>query len=103
MKTFGKTISDKRKSLGISQKDLAGRIKKDDGDEISAQYLNDIEHDRRNPPSEHMIRQFAGQLDLDADFLCLLAGTFPEDLRERGRGNPEEAREFFAAFRRKVK
>lgn len=102
MKTFGKTISDKRKELGVSQKELARRIKKEDGTEISAQYLNDIEHDRRNPPSEYMIKQFATELQLVSDFLCLLAGTFPEDIRERGKDNPDEAVKFLAAFRRRV-
>jgi hypothetical protein len=36
-----------RKKLGISQKNLADRIKKEDGQSISPQYLNDIERDRR--------------------------------------------------------
>lgn len=102
MKIFGRTISEKRKQLGISQKELATRTKKEDGVEISPQYLNDIEHDRRNPPSEYIIRQFAKELDLDPDLLCLLAGTFPEDLRQRGKQNPREAAEFFSAFRKKV-
>jgi len=43
----------------MSQKELAGKIKKEDGLPISAQYLNDIEHDRRNPPSEFLIAQIA--------------------------------------------
>lgn len=103
MKTFGKTISDARKDLGISQKELASRIKKDDGTEISAQYLNDIEHDRRNPPSEEIIEQFADELKLDKDVLCLIAGTVPKDVQNFSKDNPEKAKDFFKAFRRNLK
>lgn len=103
MKTFGKTVSEARKNLGISQKDLASRIKKEDGTEISAQYLNDIEHDRRNPPSEEMIIQFANKLELDEDVLCLIAGTVPKDVQNLSKENPEKAKEFFRAFRRDLK
>ena len=55
MKTFGTLISEARRAKGLSQKDLAAKVKKEDGQAISAQYLNDIEHDRRNPPSELLI------------------------------------------------
>jgi ribosome-binding protein aMBF1 (putative translation factor) len=44
--TFGQTIADARKRAGLSQKGLAARIKKDDGQSISAQYLHDLERDR---------------------------------------------------------
>ena len=50
MKTFGTIISEARRAAGLSQKELAAKVKKEDGQPISAQYLNDIEHDRRNPP-----------------------------------------------------
>jgi transcriptional regulator with XRE-family HTH domain len=103
MNTFGKTILDARKDLGISQKDLASRIKKEDGNSISAQYLNDIEHDRRNPPSEEMIEQFSEELNLDKDVLCLIAGTLPKDVQKLGKENPEKVKEFFKAFRRDLK
>ena len=55
MKTFGTILSEARKAKGISQKELAAKVRKDDGQAISPQYLNDIEHDRRNPPSEFLI------------------------------------------------
>ena len=103
MKTFGQIIAAKRKELRVSQKDLAAKIKKDDGTYISAQYLNDIEHDRRNPPSEEMIKQIAGELEIDEDYLFLIAGTFPRDMQDLGRDNPEKAKELFRAFRRILK
>jgi transcriptional regulator with XRE-family HTH domain len=104
MQTFGKIISTARKKLGLSQKELASRIKKEDGTPISAQYLNDIEHDRRNPPSESMIVQLAKELKLDKDFLCIAAGTIPRDIQQ-GLINAGQQRavEVVKAFRRNVK
>ena len=60
--TFGQYIADARKRAGLSQKDLAAKLQKEDGDSISPQYLNDIEHDRRNAPSEHLLDQLADLL-----------------------------------------
>src|ERR1700692_3877487 len=80
MKTFGTVLSEARKAKGMSQKELAAKVKKEDGQPISPQYLNDIEHDRRNPPSEFIIGQMAEFLAFDKDMLCLAAGTIPSDL-----------------------
>mgnify|MGYP000844854718 CR=1 FL=1 len=80
-KTLGQTIADARKELKLSQKELAGKIKREDEDgSITPQYLNDIEHDRRVPTS-FLIGKFATVLKLDADYLHFLAGRLPEDLR----------------------
>jgi transcriptional regulator with XRE-family HTH domain len=102
-KTFGTIISEARRALGMSQKDLAAAVKKEDGQPISAQYLNDIEHDRRNPPSEFLIAQIAQVLKLDKDVLCLVAGTIPQDLKTMASTQPEKMEEAFKAFRRAVK
>jgi transcriptional regulator with XRE-family HTH domain len=104
MSTFGKMISGARKVLGISQKTLASRIKKEDGEPISAQYLNDIEHDRRNAPSEFLISQLAKELTLSKDHLCLAAGTIPADVKENvAAAETETVDAAFSAFRRAVK
>jgi transcriptional regulator with XRE-family HTH domain len=104
MITFGKMISHARKALGISQKNLASRIKKEDGASISAQYLNDIEHDRRNAPSEFLISQLAEELGLSKDHLCLAAGTIPADVKENvAAAKTETVDAAFSAFRRAVK
>lgn len=86
----------------MSQKDLASRVKKEDGTAISPQYLNDVERDRRNPPSEHMISQIATALKIDKDVLCLAAGTIPEDVKKLAATHPEQVEEAFRAFRKKV-
>jgi len=103
MKTFGTLISEARRAKHLSQKDLAAKVKKEDGQAISAQYLNDIEHDRRNPPSEFLIAQMAELLGISKDGLLLAAGTIPEELQRIARAKPDEVGEAFKAFRRTVK
>ena len=87
----------------MSQKDLALKVKKEDGQAISAQYLNDIEHARRNPPSEFLIDQIAEATGLSKDLLCLAAGTIPTDLKKIATAQPERMEQAFKAFRRAVK
>jgi transcriptional regulator with XRE-family HTH domain len=104
MTRFGKIISEGRRKLAISQKELASKVKKEDGAPISPQYLNDIEHDRRNPPSEFLIDQFARELRLPKDYLCLVAGTVPsEDLKELVSSDPVIVEDALNAFRRKLR
>jgi transcriptional regulator with XRE-family HTH domain len=102
MKTFGTILSEARKAKGLSQKELATRLKKEDGSPISPQYLNDIEHDRRNPPNEFLISQIAALLDFDRDTLCLAAGTIPNDLVKLAAEQPKEVQEAFQLFRRNL-
>ena len=83
--TFGEAITQARRDKKLSQKQVAAGTLKEDGRAISPQYLNDIEHDRRNPPSENIVRQLADTLDLGLDYLLFLAGRFPSDLLEMPR------------------
>lgn len=102
--TFGQIIAEARKKLGLSQKQLAERIKKEDGEPISPQYLNDIERDRRNPPSEFLITQFAKELKLSNDYLLLAAGTVSTALKEKlSDSDPVEVEKAFQAFRKQIK
>jgi transcriptional regulator with XRE-family HTH domain len=96
--TFGKYIADARKKRSLSQKDLASRILREDGEAISPQYLNDIERNRRQPSSDHLIRQFAQVLGVEADYLHYLAGKFPDEIRRRNLSESEVA-QAFQAFR----
>lgn len=75
---------------------------KQDGRPISPQYLNDIERDRRNSRSDHMIEQFAKLLDVPADVLYHEAGEVPKDLRE-AEADRERVIEAWTAFRRVLK
>jgi len=101
--TFGQAISKARKALGLSQKELAARVmKEEEGGAISPQYLNDIEHDRRSPTSDHLIRQFATLLSVDEGFLFVLAGKIPDEMR-RNAADQQTIVEAFANFRRNLK
>jgi transcriptional regulator with XRE-family HTH domain len=103
-KTFGQLIAAARKAALISQKDLAAAIRKEDGVAISPQYLNDIEHDRRNPPSEFIITQIARELKLSADHLIAAAGIMPSDVqKDLTSGDPDRVDQAFRAFRRELK
>ena len=97
--TFGEAITQARKNRKLSQREVAAGTRKEDGTPISAQYLNDIEHDRRNPPSEFITRQLARMLDIESDYLLFLAGRWPSDLREMS-GDREDVTSAMKAFRR---
>lgn len=100
--SFGRAIADARKKKGLSQKELAALVVKEDGDgPISPQYLNDIEHDRRSPMSDHLIKQFAKVLDKDPGYLFVLAGKLPDDIK-RTRASEEQIVESFTSFRRSL-
>lgn len=100
--SFGGAVSVARKKLGLSQKELATKIFREDEEAISPQYLNDIEHDRRSPSSDRMVHQFAEVLNIDADWLYYLAGKFPADVRDR-KLTPQEVSKAMVAFRRDAK
>ena len=104
MKTFGQIIAEARKALGISQKDLAAKVRKEDGAAISPQYLNDIEHDRRDPPGAFLIVQLAKELKLSKEHLTAAAGRWPADILDKLAGaDPKKVEEAFTAFRKVLK
>lgn len=101
--TFGKYIADSRKKRQMSQKELASQVRREDDDApISPQYLNDIERDRRNPTSDHLIQQFAKVLKIDADYLNYLAGKLPEEIRRKNLSE-DAVKAAFHAFRKPQK
>src|ERR1700681_354586 len=100
--TFGAILGDARRQAGLSQRELAARIVKEDGEPISPQYLNDLERDRRNPPSRHLLKQFAAVLVVPEEYLDFVAGQLPEDLRT-GTYAPDQVQAAFRAFRRTLK
>lgn len=97
--TFGSVVAEARKKLGISQKQLAETILREDGEAISPQYLNDIERDRRSPSSDHMVKEFAKALKIEADYLHYLNGRFPESER-REKLTPLQFEKAMVAFRK---
>jgi transcriptional regulator with XRE-family HTH domain len=73
--SFGAKIAEARKAAGLSQKELAGKIGK------SPQYLNDIEHGKRNPDSEELIESLAKALNMDAAVFYYMARRLPPDIK----------------------
>lgn len=99
--SLGETIADSRKKLGYTQKHLAQCIQKEDGTPITAQYLNDIEHDRRTPSSPVIIEQFAQALQLQPEVLYFQAGAIPHDLQNLSVPT-ERVVAAFQAFRKEL-
>jgi transcriptional regulator with XRE-family HTH domain len=104
MSSLGRLIASARKAQGLSQKELAELVLKEDGAPITPQYLNDIEHDRRNPSSDHIVRQFAKVLKIPADRLFAVAGVLPEDARNMvKKSTPEKVDKALVAFRKAIR
>jgi transcriptional regulator with XRE-family HTH domain len=101
MSSFGRAIASARKNKGLSQKELAAKIIKEDGEAITPQYLNDIEHDRRSPSSDHLVKQFGRVLDLNVTTLYGVIGMLPEQDRKLvQKSTPEQVSNAFVAFRK---
>jgi len=100
--TVGDIIGTGRKRVGLTLKDVAARVLKEDGTPISLSYLNDVEHDRRPAPSPHLLKQLADVLNLSYEYLLFLAGDLPEDLQS-DTYTPEAVEAAFQAFRRTLK
>lgn len=103
--TFGAIVREARLKAGKTQRQLADLVKKEDGNAITPQYLNDIEFDRRTP-SEFVTRQIAKALGLEPDRLMFIGGSLPQDIvREivkRGISD-EQVKEIGQLFRKKTK
>jgi len=105
--SFGTVIASARKDQKLSQKELAQRIIKEDGQSITPQYLNDIEHNRRSPSSDYLVRQFAKILkhsDVTVDLLTALAGVLTEEDRKLvQKADSKQVEDAFYAFRKTLK
>lgn len=103
MLTFGSVIRKSREGRW-TLKELAKQIRKENGEPISLAYLNDIEHDRRQPSSDHLIQQFAAALDLPVEFLYYYARKLPTDVyspqSEIEKSHIKNVVEAFNAFRK---
>lgn len=84
--SFGRRIRRKRRELGLTQRQLAGRL------EIDFTYLSKLENDRGEPPGEKTVRNLAAELHDDTEELLALAGKLPERLRTRAQEDVAFAR-----------
>jgi transcriptional regulator with XRE-family HTH domain len=100
-KTLGELLAERRKELGISQKEMAARIKNRDGKPITSAYLNYLEHNRGKPP-DYLLDQFAEILRISRDVLYFWTRRMPPDI-EPGEASPEKVTAAYRAFRRELK
>lgn len=99
MRTLGAVIAEARQKAKMSLKDLGKQVPKEDGKGVSAQYLHDIERDRRTP-SPYVLKGLARTLDLDPDMLAAVAGQMPESAVKWLRENPGQAAAVAGLFER---
>lgn len=97
--SLGRVIAAHRAELGLSLKDLGRLVHKEDGHGVSAQYLHDIERDRRTP-SPHVLAELARALGVDPYFLAAVAGQCPPELTMYLREHPECGPQVAALFAR---
>jgi transcriptional regulator with XRE-family HTH domain len=98
MKTFGQVLREARKEAGITQRELAARLKREDGRPVDPPYLNAVEHDHRYPPEDYLIEQMAKIVGISADVLYFHANRHPADVK----ADVDEARveSAYRAFRK---
>jgi transcriptional regulator with XRE-family HTH domain len=70
--SFGQYLAMKRRQRGLTLKEMAALVKKENGKPISFQYLSEIENDRRNPPSDHLIEELASVLNMKSPYMLYI-------------------------------
>ena len=89
---FGAEIARLRKKKGYTVREFASQVILKEGKPMSASYLCDIEHGRKNPPDLDVIRRMADLLDGDLDHLLRLARRTPPDIKEIVQENEDVRR-----------
>jgi transcriptional regulator with XRE-family HTH domain len=102
VKTFGEVIAEGRVKAGLTQRELAARIKTEKGRPISAPYINDLEHNLRHPPRGYLLEEFAKHLEIDPDLLYFLSGRLPRDVVPE-KASEQQVLAAYRAFRRELK
>jgi transcriptional regulator with XRE-family HTH domain len=101
---FGEIVAETRRRRGLTQKVLANQIRKKDGKALGLAYVNDIEHNRRNPPAPHFVAQLADVLGVPHDVLCFYARQLDEEVLSR-HDDPSRERILaaYATFKRELR
>lgn len=97
--TLGKVIAKQRAVLGLSLKDLANLTRKENGYPISAQYLHDVEKDRRTP-SPHVLGELAKSIRVDVVYLRATMGQAPDEVAVYLKEHPDVATNIAGLFAR---
>ena len=100
---FAGMIRARRKKLGLTQGQVAGRIQIEEGRAIGQTYLAEIERGHHPNPRPHLIEQFARALEIDRDVLYLAARRVPPEVAEELRRlTPEQRARAWQIFKRAV-
>ncbi len=99
-KTFGQVLTEARKRAGLTQKEVAERLRRPDGRPVDAPYLNAVEHDRRRPPPDYLIVQLAKIIEISANVLFFHARRMPSDIKRDVEHEQVEAA--YEAFRKAI-
>jgi len=76
MNKFGATLRSLRRAKGISQRELAQRVK------VDFSYISKVENDRLPPPAADTIEKICRELGVRTDELMGLTDKLPTDLRQ---------------------
>ena len=98
MRTFGQVLREARKKAGLTQRELAAQLKREDGRPVDPPYLNAIEHDHRYPPEDYLIEQMAKIVGISADVLYFHANVHPADVK--ADVDEERVKSAYRAFRK---
>ena len=101
MKTFGQVLREACKKAGITQRELAARLKREDGRAVDPPYLNAVEHDHRYPPEDYLIEQMARIVGVSADALYFHANRQPPDVKTDA--DQERLEAAYRAFRKALR
>lgn len=100
---FASMIRARRKELGLTQKQVCGRIRTEEGRAIGQTYLAEIERGHHPNPRPHLIEEFARALEIDRDVLYLAARQVPPEVAEELRRlTPEQRAAAWRVFKRAV-
>jgi transcriptional regulator with XRE-family HTH domain len=82
---FGRFLRERRRDLGISQRELAARLR------IDFTYISKLENGHEDPPSSDTLRRLAVELGVSEVHMLAKAGKVPVELRTRASEDPEFA------------
>lgn len=85
-KPFGRTLRELRRSKGVSQRELAGRVG------VDFSYISKVENDRLPPPAADTIVRICEALGVAADELLAATGKMPTQIRQMLGGSPSALR-----------
>jgi transcriptional regulator with XRE-family HTH domain len=74
--TFGQSLREMRRSKGVSQRELAGKVG------VDFSYISKVENDRLPPPAADTIVKICEALGVAPEELLASSGKIPKQLRE---------------------